>query len=84
MHKVSFEVFGRVQGVNFRAYTAKNAKQLGLRGWCMNTKQGTVAGELEGAQVRCRQLVSEVCSTVLPYPILLVAAQCPGSKRINS
>jgi acylphosphatase len=50
--KVSFEVFGRVQGVHFRAHTAKNARRLGLTGWCMNTTQGTVTGEIEGPQVR--------------------------------
>ncbi|XP_064535792.1 acylphosphatase-2 [Drosophila montana] len=43
-----FEVFGRVQGVFFRKYTEKQANILGVRGWCKNTKEGTVKGELEG------------------------------------
>lgn len=29
-------------------YTQKQGKELGLRGWCMNTPQGTVLGQIEG------------------------------------
>ncbi|XP_005178681.1 acylphosphatase-2 [Musca domestica] len=47
---IDFEVFGKVQGVFFRKYTEKQAKQLNLRGWCMNTAEGTVKGQLEGPQ----------------------------------
>ncbi|XP_063848294.1 acylphosphatase-2-like isoform X1 [Scylla paramamosain] len=47
---VDFEVFGRVQGVFFRKYTQDEGKKLGVRGWCMNTHHGTVAGQLEGPQ----------------------------------
>ncbi|XP_053653750.1 acylphosphatase-2 isoform X1 [Cherax quadricarinatus] len=45
---VDFEVFGLVQGVFFRKYTQKRAKELNLRGWCMNTDRGTVVGQMEG------------------------------------
>ncbi|XP_053695785.1 acylphosphatase-2 [Sabethes cyaneus] len=45
-----FEVFGIVQGVFFRKYTQKQAVSLGLRGWCMNTRDGTVKGQLEGEE----------------------------------
>ncbi|XP_034952100.1 acylphosphatase-1-like [Chelonus insularis] len=45
---LDFEVFGRVQGVFFRKYTQKKAKELDLKGWCMNTKHGTVIGHIEG------------------------------------
>ncbi|XP_050316464.1 acylphosphatase-2 isoform X2 [Bactrocera neohumeralis] len=44
----NFEVFGKVQGVFFRKHTEKQAKLFGLRGWCMNTSQGTVRGQMEG------------------------------------
>ncbi|XP_011189620.1 acylphosphatase-2 [Zeugodacus cucurbitae] len=43
-----FEIFGKVQGVFFRKHTEKQAKLFGLRGWCMNTSQGTVRGQMEG------------------------------------
>ncbi|XP_017002824.2 acylphosphatase-1 [Drosophila takahashii] len=43
-----FEVFGKVQGVNFRRHALRKAKTLGLRGWCMNSGRGTVKGYIEG------------------------------------
>ncbi|XP_053609517.1 acylphosphatase-1-like [Plodia interpunctella] len=43
-----FEVFGKVQGVYFRKHTQKKAVELGLKGWVMNTAQGTVIGQLQG------------------------------------
>lgn len=60
-----FEVFGRVQGVFFRKFTHKQAKTLGLRGWCRNTNEGTVAGELEGPQeqVMAMQQWLRVCGS---------------------
>lgn len=45
-----FEVFGRVQGVFFRKYTKQQADQLSLTGWCQNTRDDTVKGEIEGAE----------------------------------
>uniref|UniRef100_A0A4Y0BH97 acylphosphatase n=2 Tax=Anopheles funestus TaxID=62324 RepID=A0A4Y0BH97_ANOFN len=45
-----FEVFGIVQGVFFRKYTQKQASSLGIRGWCMNTRDDTVKGQLEGEE----------------------------------
>jgi acylphosphatase len=49
--RVTFEVFGRVQGVNFRACTAREAKKVGAVGWCQNTPTGTVTGEVQGSEV---------------------------------
>jgi acylphosphatase len=46
--KLRFEVFGKVQGVFFRANTKGYADSLGLKGWVQNTKRGTVVGEAEG------------------------------------
>jgi len=41
-------VFGRVQGVAFRYYTAEKAKQLGLSGIVRNKANGSVYIEVEG------------------------------------
>ncbi|XP_060590226.1 acylphosphatase-1-like [Ruditapes philippinarum] len=46
---VDFEVFGKVQGVFFRRYTQKKAKELHIVGWVMNTHRGTVLGQLQGS-----------------------------------
>ncbi|XP_017081952.1 acylphosphatase-2 [Drosophila eugracilis] len=43
-----FEVFGIVQGVSFRMYTLRRAQKLGIRGWCKNTTENTVNGEIQG------------------------------------
>lgn len=45
-----FEVFGRVHGVFFRKYTKQQADSLNVTGWCMNTRDDTVKGEIEGSQ----------------------------------
>ncbi|XP_026734415.1 acylphosphatase-1-like [Trichoplusia ni] len=45
-----FEVFGKVQGVFFRKHTQRKANELGIKGWVMNTAQGTVIGQMQGPQ----------------------------------
>lgn len=49
--RMTFEVFGRVQGVHFRKYTKREADSVSAVGWCMNTGTGTVIGEVQGDQV---------------------------------
>ncbi|XP_024867501.1 acylphosphatase-1-like isoform X1 [Temnothorax curvispinosus] len=56
MLAVDFEVFGIVQGVFFRKYTQKRGKELGLKGWCMNTPNGTVVGHLEGEKAQVEEM----------------------------
>lgn len=41
-------VRGRVQGVGFRAFAAREARRLGVRGWVRNEPDGTVSVEAEG------------------------------------
>ena len=41
-------ISGRVQGVNFRAYTKRTAASLGLTGWVKNLVDGTVESVFEG------------------------------------
>ncbi|KAF7989987.1 hypothetical protein HCN44_008661 [Aphidius gifuensis] len=53
---LDFEVFGRVQGVFFRKYTQKKAEELFIKGWCMNTKEGSVVGRLEGDKQKIEEM----------------------------
>ena len=46
---VKAQVSGRVQGVNFRAWTQGEARGRGLGGWVRNEDDGTVTAHLEGA-----------------------------------
>ncbi|XP_030371877.1 acylphosphatase-2 [Scaptodrosophila lebanonensis] len=51
-----FEVFGRVQGVRMRKQTCELANMNGVRGWVMNTDNGTVIGQLEGTLPKVNEL----------------------------
>lgn len=48
MKHVSIRVYGRVQGVFFRASTKETAEQLDIRGSVRNEYDGSVAIEAEG------------------------------------
>uniref|UniRef100_A0A1I8MSR4 acylphosphatase n=1 Tax=Musca domestica TaxID=7370 RepID=A0A1I8MSR4_MUSDO len=56
LYNCDFEVFGKVQGVFFRKYTQKKAKELGIHGWIMNTPEGTVKGQMEGTQTELNEM----------------------------
>ena len=45
---VSFTVRGKVQKVFFRKCTQAEASRLGITGWVMNTRDGTVVGMAQG------------------------------------
>ncbi len=51
-------VFGRVQGVGFRFYTADAATALGLTGWVANRFDGSVEVVAEGPRPALNQLLS--------------------------
>jgi acylphosphatase len=42
-------VRGRVQGVGFRYYVAREARRLGLRGWVANDRDGSLRAVAEGS-----------------------------------
>lgn len=50
MQQMKFEVFGRVQQVNFRHCTKLRAQELAVVGWVRNTSNGTVTGVAEGSE----------------------------------
>ena len=51
-------VRGRVQGVFFRASTQREARRLGLTGWVMNRRDGSVEVVAEGDEGLLRELLA--------------------------
>ncbi len=54
---VRLEVFGRVQGVFFRATTRKQARKHGVRGWVRNRRDGSVEAVLQGPEDKVEEMV---------------------------
>ncbi len=57
MASVLIEVYGRVQGVNFRVMTKKFADSLGVRGCVMNRTKGSVLIHAQGAKESIKKLI---------------------------
>ena len=58
MRRVSVTIYGRVQGVAFRAYTQHEATRLGITGWVANRHDGSVRVEAEGSEAALQTLVT--------------------------
>nr|GMD39097.1 acylphosphatase-like isoform X1 [Ipomoea batatas] len=47
---------GRVQGVFYRDWTVENAKELGLKGWVRNRRDGTVEALFSGSPEKVEEM----------------------------
>lgn len=47
--RLRLELYGRVQGVGFRMFTVRTARELGIRGWVKNRPDGSVDIHAEGS-----------------------------------
>ncbi len=56
--RVTLVVSGHVQGVGYRAYIARTAKELNLSGWIRNLMDGTVEIEAQGTEKMLDELIS--------------------------
>jgi acylphosphatase len=56
MERLHAVIRGNVQGVGFRYYIQRKARQLGLRGWVRNNDDGTVELVAEGDKPELEQL----------------------------
>lgn len=45
---ILLRIYGRVQGVGFRAFVLANATQLGVNGWVRNRSDGSVEAFIQG------------------------------------
>lgn len=53
-------ISGRVQGVGFRYFTYKNAKELRLKGWVKNLQDGTVETVFTGDAENVYEMVEKL------------------------
>ena len=53
-------VYGRVQGVYFRAFVTRLAKEMGLAGYVRNLPDGGVEVRTEGERQKLERLVSQL------------------------
>lgn len=67
-------------GVWFRAHTIDKAKQLGLVGWCMNTRHGSVKGEIQGAKPNVEHM--KVGGSLGVGPVLCREYVCRGQGEL--
>lgn len=56
MPTLHVEVAGRVQGVGFRWFARQQARRLGIDGWAVNTRSGTVEIAAKGEPEALKQL----------------------------
>ena len=56
--EVLAKIKGRVQGVGFRYFTAKQANSLGLSGYAKNLADGSVEVLAQGEELKLKQLIS--------------------------
>jgi acylphosphatase len=56
--RVRLKIAGRVQGVYYRASAVQEAQKLGLTGWVMNCRDGSVEAVVEGAKPKLEELIA--------------------------
>jgi len=70
-----FIVTGRVQGVFFRKFTKQKADELGITGWCRNTRdRESVEGEIEGTEIRIHEMMDWIREKGSPHAVIEHAA----------
>ncbi|KAF1939592.1 Acylphosphatase [Clathrospora elynae] len=58
--RIQYKVEGEVQGVNFRSFTQKQAKSIGVTGFVANASDGSVQGEAQGSEDAIKQFVQRL------------------------
>jgi len=79
---VNVRVKGVVQGVFYRKWTADNAKELGLKGWVRNRRDGTVEAVFSGdPQVVDNML--ERCKSGPPDAVVTGLESSPSQETVG-
>lgn len=70
---------GRVQGVSFRAWTARQAERRGVDGWVRNREDGGVEAILAGDVDAVQQIV-EACRVGPNHAVVTDVIELPASE----
>ena len=73
MRAVRIVVRGLVQGVGYRAFVSRRARELGLGGWVRNLPDGSVEAEAAGSEAALREFVTSLRTA--RRPALVTGAQ---------
>jgi len=57
MKRVHVKIYGRVQGVWFRANTKEKAEEVGVGGWVRNMPDGSVEAVFEGEDEKVEKMI---------------------------
>lgn len=60
MKELQATIYGKVQGVGFRAYTKKQADKLGLVGWVKNQDDGSVRCIAQGEEADLNDFIDHL------------------------
>ncbi|KAJ3694821.1 hypothetical protein LUZ60_000198 [Juncus effusus] len=74
---------GRVQGVFFRDWTVENAKQLGLRGWVRNRRDGSVEAVFSGRTDAVQEMVDRRCRVGPPHAAVTGLSSFPVEEEMD-
>lgn len=58
MRETIIQVFGRVQGVFYRAHAREKARKLGLAGWVRNNDDGSVTACIQGPAEKVNEFIT--------------------------
>jgi acylphosphatase len=75
MRAVRIVVTGRVQGVGFRAFVLRVARETGLTGWVRNRPDGDVEAEAMGDEAALQRFVEAMRSGPIGAQVMHVAVQ---------
>ncbi|RLF52667.1 MAG: acylphosphatase [Thermoplasmata archaeon] len=57
MRRAHVKIYGKVQGVWFRAHTKEMADKLGIKGWVRNVPDGSVEAVFEGDDEAVEEII---------------------------
>ena len=79
---VRLRIFGRVQGVFFRAWTVEEATRRGLAGWVRNRRDGSVEVLVSGPAGKVAEMVA-ACREGPPYAIVSRVEEGPAEETVS-